>query len=48
MGARLRFLWNGLEDLPRSLKLEWRLVAARWVGIASLAPEESDALGEAA
>src|SRR6266571_2473752 len=34
----LRFLWNGPEDLPRSLKLEWRFVAVRWLGIASLAP----------
>src|SRR3954468_3533392 len=36
--ARLRFLWNGPEDLPRNLKLEWRFVAVRWLGIASLAP----------
>jgi signal transduction histidine kinase len=35
---QLRFLWNGPEDLPRNLKLEWRFVAVRWLGIASLAP----------
>jgi signal transduction histidine kinase len=34
----LRFLWDGPEDLPRTLKLEWRFVAVRWLGIASLAP----------
>src|SRR5438132_1508570 len=28
-GDRLRFLWNGPEDLPRNLKLEWRFVAVR-------------------
>src|SRR5260370_13381516 len=38
LAERLRFLWNGPEDLPRSLKLEWRFVAVRWLGIASLAP----------
>jgi signal transduction histidine kinase len=38
LGDRLRFLWNGPDDLPRSLKLEWRFVAVRWLGIASLAP----------
>src|SRR5258708_2069694 len=38
LGERLRFLWNGPEDLPRGLKLEWRLIAVRWLGIASLAP----------
>ncbi|HEY0583515.1 MAG TPA: ATP-binding protein [Chloroflexota bacterium] len=38
LAERLRFLWNGPDDLPRSLKLEWRLVAVRWLGIACLAP----------
>src|SRR5438105_4183751 len=38
LGDRLRFLWNGPDDLPRNLKLEWRFVAVRWLGIASLAP----------
>ncbi|MBV8713902.1 MAG: hypothetical protein JOZ65_02425 [Chloroflexi bacterium] len=31
-------VWNGPAELPRSLRLEWRLVAVRWMGIASLAP----------
>src|SRR5438270_1278981 len=35
---RLHFFWNGPEDLPRNLKLEWRFVAVRWLGIACLAP----------
>src|SRR5437868_6469594 len=38
LGDRLRFLWNDPADLPRNLKLEWRFVAVRWLGIASLAP----------
>jgi signal transduction histidine kinase len=38
LGERLRFLWDGPADLPRTLKLEWRFVAVRWLGIASLAP----------
>jgi signal transduction histidine kinase len=38
LADRLHFFWNGPEDLPRSLKLEWRFVAVRWLGIASLAP----------
>jgi signal transduction histidine kinase len=38
LAARLRFLWDGPDDLPRTLKLEWRFVAVRWLGIASLAP----------
>jgi signal transduction histidine kinase len=38
IAARMRFLWNGPEDLPRNLKLEWRFVAVRWLGIACLAP----------
>src|SRR3979411_3531203 len=37
-GDCLRFLWNGPGDLPRNLKLEWRFVAVRWLGIGSLAP----------
>src|SRR3954451_19802961 len=36
--ARLRVLWNGPQDLPRNLRLEWRFVAVRWLGIVSLAP----------
>ena len=35
---RLHFFWNGPDDLPRNLKLEWRFVAVRWLGIACLAP----------
>ena len=38
LGDRLAFVWNGSDDLPRSLRLEWRLVAVRWLGIACLAP----------
>src|SRR5712691_5268725 len=38
LAKRLSSLWNGPEDLPRNLKLEWRFVAVRWLGIASLAP----------
>jgi signal transduction histidine kinase len=38
VAERLHFFWNGPEDLPRSLKLEWRFVAVRWLGIACLAP----------
>ena len=38
LAERLHFFWNGPEDLPRSLKLEWRFVAVRWLGIACLAP----------
>jgi signal transduction histidine kinase len=34
----LDFVWNGPADLPRCLRLEWRLVAVRWLGIAGLAP----------
>jgi hypothetical protein len=36
--SRLDLVWNGPADLPRSVRLEWRLVAVRWIGIASLAP----------
>jgi signal transduction histidine kinase len=38
LAERLRFLWNGPADLPRTLKLEWRFVAVRWLGITCLAP----------
>src|SRR5215467_8909907 len=31
-------VWNGPSELPRSLRLEWRLVAVRWMGILGLAP----------
>jgi signal transduction histidine kinase len=34
----LRHLWNGPADLPRALKLEWRFVAVRWLGIAFVIP----------
>jgi signal transduction histidine kinase len=30
--------WQGPTDLPRSLTLEWRLIAVRWVGIAFVGP----------
>src|SRR6185295_14440794 len=34
----LQHLWNGPSDLPRALKLEWRFVAVRWLGIAFVIP----------
>jgi signal transduction histidine kinase len=30
--------WQGPADLPRSLTIEWRLIACRWVGILAVAP----------
>jgi signal transduction histidine kinase len=30
--------WYGPRDLPRSLTMEWRLIAARWVGMIFVAP----------
>ena len=30
--------WQGPPDLPGSLTMEWRLIAARWVGIIAVAP----------
>src|SRR5690349_8270872 len=30
--------WQGPADLPSSLRMEWRLIAARWVGIAFVMP----------
>jgi signal transduction histidine kinase len=30
--------WQGPSDLPRSLTIEWRLIAARWVGILAVGP----------
>jgi len=30
--------WQGPPDLPKSLTLEWRLIAVRWVGMVSVAP----------
>ena len=30
--------WQGPSELPRSLTIEWRLIAARWVGIVAVAP----------
>ena len=38
LAERLQFFWDGPDDLPRTLKLEWRFVAVRWLGIACLAP----------
>src|SRR4051812_26788302 len=38
IGARVRVLWHGPRDLPSNLKLQWRFVAVRWLGIACLAP----------
>jgi len=29
---------TGRADLPRALKLEWRFVAVRWLGIAFVTP----------
>jgi signal transduction histidine kinase len=36
--ALLSYLWHGPSDLPRGLKLEWRFVAVRWLGIACVTP----------
>ena len=30
-------LWQGPPNLPRSLQLEWRFVAVRWIGVVSVA-----------
>src|SRR5215207_2690002 len=35
---RVLYLWQGPSDLPRSLKLEWRFIAVRWLGLTFLAP----------
>ena len=34
----LAYQWGGPPDLPQSLKLEWRFVGIRWVGIAFVTP----------
>ena len=34
----LRLIWNGPHHLPATLRLEWRFVLIRWVGIFSVAP----------
>ena len=41
--SRLRLGWLGVpwstsDEMPRSVKLEWRFVAIRWVGIICLLP----------
>ena len=38
LGHGLAYLWRGPRDLPRSLKLDWRLVAVRWLGIFFVTP----------
>ncbi|HEV7216673.1 MAG TPA: HAMP domain-containing sensor histidine kinase [Chloroflexota bacterium] len=38
LGPGLAYLWLGPRNLPRSLKLDWRLVAVRWVGIFFVTP----------
>ena len=30
--------WQGPADLPRSLTIEWRLIACRWVGMLAVGP----------
>ncbi len=30
--------WHGPADLPRSLTMEWRLIAVRWVGVLAVGP----------
>src|SRR6266851_940912 len=30
--------WHGPADLPRSLTMEWRLIAVRWVGMLAVGP----------
>jgi signal transduction histidine kinase len=37
LGA-LTYLWHGPANLPVALKLEWRFVAVRWLGIAFVIP----------
>src|SRR6266852_5248912 len=34
----IRAEWHGPTDLPSSLTMEWRLIAARWVGILVVGP----------
>ena len=34
----LAYLWAGPRDLPRLLRLEWRLTAVRWLGILFVGP----------
>ena len=34
----IRAEWHGPTDLPSSLTMEWRLIAARWVGILAVGP----------
>jgi signal transduction histidine kinase len=34
----IRDEWHGPADLPRSLTMEWRLIASRWVGILAVGP----------
>src|SRR5712691_5937184 len=34
----IRAEWHGPTDLPNSLTMEWRLIAARWVGILVVGP----------
>src|SRR5207302_468178 len=36
LAERLQFFWDGPDDLPRTLKLEWRFVAVRWLRFAVL------------
>ena len=38
MTRRLADVWRGPADLPTHLKLEWRFVLIRWIGIAIVAP----------
>jgi signal transduction histidine kinase len=38
MTRRLADLWRGPPNLPTHLKLEWRFVLIRWIGIAIVAP----------
>lgn len=38
LSRTVRYLWNGPSSLPRSLQLEWRFVAVRWLGIITISP----------
>jgi signal transduction histidine kinase len=38
LGHALADQWHGPPDLPRSLTVEWRLSAMRWIGILAVAP----------
>ncbi|MBI4317389.1 MAG: HAMP domain-containing histidine kinase [Chloroflexi bacterium] len=36
--SALAYVWLGPEGMPKSLRLEWRFVAVRWIGIIFMTP----------